>query len=129
MPSNQHINSRTARDRDLISSVINVASSPDVPFHQLQQLQCMVLPLYPFDLPFRGSSSSNLGAVVAKWSGHRPGNHKVPGSMPGTWLLLCFPGQEMYPTRTTWTIVITCNAIILSIRKSPDMLMWVTMSD
>ena len=39
-------------------------------------------------------------AVVAKWSGHRPGNHKVPGSMPGIdpQLLLCFLGQETYPS-------------------------------
>ena len=34
-------NSRMARDRDLISSLINVALSRDVPFHQLQQLQCL----------------------------------------------------------------------------------------
>ena len=43
----------------------------------------------------------NLGAVVVKWSGHRPGNRKVPGSMPGIdpWLLLlCFLGQETYPS-------------------------------
>ena len=33
--------SRTAKARDLISSLINVASSRDVPFHQLQLLQCM----------------------------------------------------------------------------------------
>ena len=40
-----------------------------------------------------------LGAAVAKWSGHWPGNHKVPGLMPGIdpWLLLCFLGQETYP--------------------------------
>ena len=40
------------------------------------------------------------GAVVAKWSGHRPGNHKVPGSMLriDPWLLLCFLGQETYPS-------------------------------
>ena len=40
MPSDKH-NSRAARTRDLISSLINVASSRDVPFHQLQQLQCL----------------------------------------------------------------------------------------
>jgi len=40
MPSDKH-NSRTARARDLISSLINVASSRDVPFHQLQQLHCL----------------------------------------------------------------------------------------
>ena len=30
----------------------------------------------------------------------QPGNHKVPGSMPGIdpWLLLCFLGQETYPS-------------------------------
>ena len=39
MPSDKH-NSRTARARDLISSLINIASSRDVPFHQLQLLQC-----------------------------------------------------------------------------------------
>ena len=50
MPSDKH-NSRTAGARDLISSLINVASSWNVPFHQSQLLQC-VLPLYPFDLPF-----------------------------------------------------------------------------
>jgi len=38
MPSDKH-NSRTARARDLISLLINVTSSQDVPFHQLQQLQ------------------------------------------------------------------------------------------
>jgi len=40
MPSDKH-NSRTARARDLISSLINVASSRDVPFHQPQLLQCL----------------------------------------------------------------------------------------
>ena len=40
MPSDKH-NSRTARARDLISSLINVALSQDVPFHQPQQLQCL----------------------------------------------------------------------------------------
>jgi len=40
MPSGKH-NSRTARARDLISSLINVPLSRDVPFHQLQQLQCL----------------------------------------------------------------------------------------
>jgi len=39
MPTGKH-NSRMARARDLISSLINVASSRDVPFHQPQQLQC-----------------------------------------------------------------------------------------
>ena len=44
------------------------------------------------------------GAVVAKWSGHQPGNRKVPGSMPridprkDPRLLLCFLGQETYPS-------------------------------
>jgi len=41
MPSDKH-NFRMARATDLISSVINFTSSPDVPFHQLlQQLQCL----------------------------------------------------------------------------------------
>ena len=40
MPSDKH-NSRTARARDLISSLINVASSWDVPFHQPKLLQCL----------------------------------------------------------------------------------------
>jgi len=40
MPSDKH-NSRTARARDLISSLINVASFRDVSFHQLQPLQCL----------------------------------------------------------------------------------------
>jgi len=40
MPLDKH-NSRTARARDLISSLINVASSWDVPFHQWQELQCL----------------------------------------------------------------------------------------
>jgi len=40
MPSDKH-NSRMARARDLISSLIKVTSSQDVPFHQLQQLQCL----------------------------------------------------------------------------------------
>ena len=40
MPSDKR-NSRTARARDLISSLINIASSRDVPFHQPQQLQCL----------------------------------------------------------------------------------------
>ena len=43
-----------------------------------------------------------MGAVVAKWSGHQPGNRKVPGSMPGIdprlLLALCFLGQETYPS-------------------------------
>ena len=38
MPSDKH-NSRTARARDLISTLIKVVSSRDVPFHQPQQLQ------------------------------------------------------------------------------------------
>ena len=40
MPSDKH-NSRTARARDLISSLINITLSRDVPFHQPQQLQCL----------------------------------------------------------------------------------------
>jgi len=40
MPSDKY-NSRTARARDLISSLINITSSRDVPFHQPQQLQCL----------------------------------------------------------------------------------------
>jgi len=40
MPSDKH-NLRTAGARDLISSLINVASSRDVPFDQLQLLQCL----------------------------------------------------------------------------------------
>jgi len=40
MPSDKY-NSRMARARDLISSLIKVASSRDVPFHQLQELQCL----------------------------------------------------------------------------------------
>ena len=40
MPSGKH-NSRMARVRDLIFSLINIASSRDVPFHQSQQLQCL----------------------------------------------------------------------------------------
>jgi len=40
MPSDKH-NSRTARITDFISSLINVASSRDMPFRQPQQLQCL----------------------------------------------------------------------------------------
>jgi len=40
MPLDKH-NSRMARARDLMSSLINVASSQNVPFHQPQQLQCL----------------------------------------------------------------------------------------
>ena len=40
MPSDKH-NSRTTQAIDLISSLINIALSRDVPFHQLQQLQCL----------------------------------------------------------------------------------------
>ena len=40
MPSDKH-NSRMARVTDLISSLINVASSRDVSFHQPQLLQCL----------------------------------------------------------------------------------------
>jgi len=40
MLSDKH-NSRMARAIDLISSLINVISYWDVPFHQLQQLQCL----------------------------------------------------------------------------------------
>ena len=39
MPSDKH--NSTARARNLISSLINVALSQDVPFHQLQLLQCL----------------------------------------------------------------------------------------
>ena len=34
-------NSRMAKAKDLISSLINIALFQDVPFHQLQQLQCL----------------------------------------------------------------------------------------
>ena len=53
MPLGKH-NLRTA---DLISSLINVASSRDVPFHLPQLLQCLHqgVTLYPFDLPFFSS--------------------------------------------------------------------------
>ena len=40
LPSDKH-NLRTGRARDFISSLINVTSSSDLPFHQLQQLQCL----------------------------------------------------------------------------------------
>jgi len=40
MPSDKH-NLRITGARDLISPLINVASSRDVPFHQSQKLQCM----------------------------------------------------------------------------------------
>ena len=40
MPSGKH-NLRMARVRGLIFSLINIASSRDVPFHQSQQLQCL----------------------------------------------------------------------------------------
>ena len=40
MPSDKH-NLRMARARDLISSIINVASLRDVPVYQPQQLQCL----------------------------------------------------------------------------------------
>ena len=40
MSSDQH-NLRMARVRDLISSLINVTLSRDVPFYQPQQLQCL----------------------------------------------------------------------------------------
>jgi len=55
MPSDNH-NSRTARARDFISSLINVTSSRNVPFHQLQQLQCLhhgatFVPLWSPTLP------------------------------------------------------------------------------
>jgi len=56
MPSDKH-NSRTAGARDLISSLINVALSRDVPFnnHSCYSACIRVLPLYPFDLPFVSS--------------------------------------------------------------------------
>ena len=41
MSSNKH-NVRTDRARDLISLLINIALFQDVPFHQLQQLQCLL---------------------------------------------------------------------------------------
>ena len=53
MPSDKH-NSRTAWARDLISSLINVASSRDVPFHQPQLLQCLYQGA-TFDLPYISS--------------------------------------------------------------------------
>jgi len=40
MPSDKH-NSRMAKARDLISSLINVTLSQDVPLYQLQELQCL----------------------------------------------------------------------------------------
>ena len=62
MPLDKH-NSRTAWATDLISSLINVASSQDVPFHQPQELQCLhhgatylCIPLYPVL-----SSESHIG--------------------------------------------------------------------
>ena len=53
MPSDKH-NLRTARARDLISSLINVTSSRGVPFHQPQLLQCLHQGA-TFDLPFFSS--------------------------------------------------------------------------
>ena len=52
MPSDKH-NSKTAGARDLISSLINIASARDVPFHQPKQLKCLHhgVTFYPFDLP------------------------------------------------------------------------------
>ena len=43
-----------------------------------------------------------LPAVVAKWSGHQPGNHEVPGSMPriDPWLQLSFLGKKLGKKRT-----------------------------
>ena len=58
MPSDKH-NSRTARARDLISSLINVASSRDVPFHQPQLLQCLHQGA-TFDLPFFSSQPRKM---------------------------------------------------------------------
>jgi len=43
MPSDKH-NSRTAWARDLISSLINVASFQDVPFHQWLQCETQISP-------------------------------------------------------------------------------------
>jgi len=40
MPSDNH-NSRTTRATDFIFSLINIASSGDMTFHQLQLLQCL----------------------------------------------------------------------------------------
>ena len=56
MPSDKH-NSRTAGARDLISSLINVASSGDVLYQQSQLLQCLHqgVTFVPFDLPFFSS--------------------------------------------------------------------------
>ena len=57
MPLDKH-NSRTARARDLISSLINVASSPKMCLFTNRSCYSVcirVLPLYPFDLPFFSS--------------------------------------------------------------------------
>ena len=56
MPSDKH-NLRTGGARGLISSLINVASSQDVPFHQPQLLQRLHqdATFVPFDLPFFSS--------------------------------------------------------------------------
>ena len=53
-------NSRTAWAKDLISSLINVASSWDVPFHQPQPLHCLHQALYRFDLPFFSFQPRNV---------------------------------------------------------------------
>ena len=57
-----------------------------------------------------------LGAVVAKWSGHRPGNRKIPGSMPGIdpWLLLCFLGQETYPSPSHPAVKVGHNCVCVT---------------
>ena len=69
MPSEKH-NSRMARARDLISSLINVASSRDVSFHQLQQLQCLhhgAIPLNPFVPHSFFTTTRVVLALSAKW--------------------------------------------------------------
>ena len=88
MPSDKHY-SRTARARDLISSLINVASSQDTPFHQNRSCysaRIRVLPLYPFDLPFFSSQLCKV-TICSRHEMASVQDIKITRAMP---CLLCY---------------------------------------
>jgi len=98
MPSDKH-NSRMARARDLISSLINIASSRDMPFHQLQELQCL----------HQGATFVPLWSPILSSQPHRVticGRHKMASvqdiKIDEALLVLCLAYYVMKKVRHCW---------------------------
>ena len=95
MPSDKH-NSRTARARDLISSLINIASSLFTN-HSCYSACIRVLPLYPFDLPYFSSQLRKVTicgrhVMVSVW------DIKIAEAL----LMLCLAYYVMKRVRHCW---------------------------